>query len=175
MSVPESTRRLLAPAIFVLLVIASNVLTVLFGVVAIGPLAVTAGTFTAGLVLLARDAVDEAGGARWVLACILAGAAISAIGADPRIAVASAVAFTLSELLDLAVYRKIRTRWGFTAGSVTSNTAGAVLDSAVFLTLAGFPIAGLPGQVIVKVALSTAAVWVVKRALLRQSVDTVSA
>ena len=180
MSVPETTRRktwLYASAVvFVALVAASNLLTSRLGLVTVGPLVVAAGTFTAGLVLLARDVVHDYGRVPWVAGCIAVGAVISAVGANPRIAAASAAAFALSELLDLAVYVKIRERHGFTAGSITSNTAGAVADSILFLWLAGFPIwSALPGQVIVKVTLSTVAVLGVRRALLRDPVDSVSA
>src|SRR5262245_39877832 len=77
-----TARRASVGVTFVVLVALSNYLTDTFGMVSLGVLEVTAGTFTAGLVLLARDGVHELGGVRVVLGCILAGAVISAVWTD---------------------------------------------------------------------------------------------
>lgn len=70
--------------------------------------------------------------------------------AGPTLAVASAAAFTLSELADLLVYQPLRRR-GFLRAVLASNTVGAPLDTIVFLTLGGFPVwSALPGQLWVK-------------------------
>jgi len=136
-----------AAGAFVALVVASNWLTAQYGV--IGGF-VTAGTFTAGLVLAARDAVREHAGTLTALACITAGAAASMSMAGPRLAVASGAAFGLSELADTLVYEPLR-RKSRTWALVWSNVVGSVVDSALFLALAGFVLwPAVAGQVAVK-------------------------
>jgi len=145
--------RVAAALAFVACVVSANLLTAQYGLV-FG--VVTAGTFTAGLALLVRDWLDEAGGRWWVLAAIAVGAALSA-GLTPgwRLALASGVAFTLSELADWAVYRPLRER-GWVPAAVASNIAGAVVDSAVFLAIAGFPLwPGIATQSAIKGAVTT--------------------
>ena len=94
---------------FVATVVAANALTATFGLIPVGfGLTATAGTFAAGLTLLARDWVHHTAGRAAVLACIAAGALLSAGLAGPRLALASAAAFGLSELADLLVYQRLR-------------------------------------------------------------------
>jgi uncharacterized PurR-regulated membrane protein YhhQ (DUF165 family) len=154
--------RLYAPALSLALVacvVAANVATARLGFVDAGfGLIVSAGTFAAGLALAVRDALDRAGGLRWVLPTILAGVALSAVLASPVLAVASAAAFALSELADLAVWRGLRRRT--IGGAVAaSNAVGALVDTAVFLPLAGLPVtaAAFGGQVLVKAGYVTVA------------------
>lgn len=138
---------LAAAVAFVGLVVASNWLTAEFGLV--GGL-VTAGTFTAGLVLAARDAVRETAGIWASLACVAAGVGISAVMAGPVLALASGAAFAASELADAAVYEPLRRR-GRMRALTWSNAAGSVVDSVLFLVLAGFPLwPAVTGQVGVK-------------------------
>ena len=138
---------------------AANWLTTRYGLVPAGfGLMVTAGTYTAGLALAFRDVLHEAGGVHWVLATIAVGGVVSLDLADGRIALASAVAFTLAELLDLAVYAPLRRRqWHLAVAA--SNTTGAIVDTLAFLTIAGFPLTvGLVGgQILVKAVWVTAA------------------
>lgn len=151
-------------------VIAANWLTSRFGLVPVGfGMTATAGTVAAGWTLLARDWVHEVAGRRAVLACIAAGAVLSAVLAGPALAIASAVAFAVSELADLLVYQPLRRR-GLLRAVVASNAAGAPLDTIVFLSLAGFPVwSALPGQLWVKAwaTLVPVAAVLVARALLR--------
>jgi uncharacterized PurR-regulated membrane protein YhhQ (DUF165 family) len=142
-----------AAAAFIGLVVASNWLTAEYGLVA-G--IVTAGTFTAGLVLAARDAVRETAGLWASLACIAIGVALSAVMAGPALALASGVAFAVSELADTAVYEPLR-KQSRTRALAWSNAVGSVVDSLLFLTLAGFPIwPAIVGQVGVKWAVAVA-------------------
>jgi uncharacterized PurR-regulated membrane protein YhhQ (DUF165 family) len=134
----------------------ANWLTIHYGLIPAGfGLLVTAGTYAAGLALGLRDVLHEAGGIRWVLGAIAAGIAVSLLLGDGRIALASAAAFGLAELADLAVYAPLRRRQWHTA-VIASNAAGAVVDTLVFLTIAGFPLTAttIGGQLLVK------AVWV---------------
>lgn len=153
---------------FLLVVIATNAATAALGVVTWLGVAATAGTWLAGFALVARDAVHDSLGVRWVVGCILAGAVLSA-WFSPTLAIASGVAFLLSEAVDFAVYAPLRRR-GYMRAAIASNVAGSVVDSAVFLILAGFPLSLIWGQVGIKVATTTATILAAggTRALLRQ-------
>lgn len=127
-----------------------------------------AGVFWAGLGFGLRDALHEAGGKRWVLSCIAAGAALSwwlsdAVtipGGHVSIAVASGIAFALSELTDFAVYSPLRER-RWTLAVVLSNLAGAVVDSALFLWLAFGAIDAMGGQIVGKALMILPALLIV--------------
>lgn len=143
---------------FVAVVVAANALTAWLGVVDWLGITATAGTWLAGFAFVARDGLDDAAGRWWVLTAIGVGAVVSAVFA-PQLAVASCAAFIVSELADWAVYAPLRSRHR-TVAAVLSNTAGALVDSVVFLLAAGFPLALLPGQVVVKVGTTTAFIGV---------------
>lgn len=155
---------------FITTVVAANALTAHYGLIPVGlGLTATAGTAAAGMTLLARDWVHHSAGRTAVLSCIVVGAALSAAWAGPRLALASATAFGLSELADLLVYQRMR-RHGWAAAALASNTIGAPVDTMLFLALAGFPIwAALPGQLWVKAIATLVPVVLVTltRALLR--------
>lgn len=138
---------------FLAAVIAANWLTTNYGFVGVGfGYTATAGTFAAGFALALRDATQDTLG-RWPMFATLAvGAGVSYFVADPHIAVASAVAFAVSELLDWAVYTPIRRgsrlggkRWA--AGVAASGAVGAVVDTVVFLSIAFGWAAVLPAMV----------------------------
>ena len=141
-------------------IVAANALTAHFGLVTWLGLTATAGTWAAGFAFVARDTIQDAGGKRWVIAVILVGAALSAF-LSPRLALASGVAFLLSELADFTVYTPLRERHR-TGAAILSNTVGAIVDTVVFLSLAGFPLAGTATQVIVKVGVTTVFVFAVR-------------
>ncbi len=168
----------LAVAMFAAAVAAANALTARYGLIPVGlGLSATAGTYAAGLCLLARDWVHDTAGRTAVLAAIGAGGAASAVMAGPRLAVASAAAFVLSELADLAVYQPLRRR-GWVRAVIASNTVGAPVDTILFLALAGFPIwAAVPGQLLAKATATAIPVAVVLgvRALLRHRLRPTSA
>jgi uncharacterized PurR-regulated membrane protein YhhQ (DUF165 family) len=83
---------------------------------------------------------------------IVAAAALSYFVASPAIAIASAVAFGVAELLDFAVYTPLRAksrlgdlRW---SGAVfASGVVGALVDTVVFIGLA-FGTAAISGVLI---------------------------
>lgn len=131
-----------------------------FGFVDVGfSLMAPAGVFFAGLAFTFRDLTHEAVGRWWCIAAILIGAALSYILADVgRIALASAVAFTVSELLDLGVYEPLRRR-NWLAAVTASNAVGLVADSALFLWLAFSSFEGLAGLVLGKVYMTALAVY----------------
>jgi queuosine precursor transporter len=147
-------------AAFVGTVFAANWAIVQFGAVPVGfGLVAPAGVYFAGLAFTLRDLLHEFGG-RWaVFAAIAAGAASSALVAPPALVIASAVAFAVSELADMAVYSPLRRRRWYTAVAA-SNVVGLVVDSALFLWLAFGSLAFLPGQILGKAWMTLAAVAV---------------
>lgn len=91
------------------------------------------GVLLIGLALVLRDYVYEAFGRNTALIAILAGAALSMF--SPGLAIASAAAFLIAELSDMAVYSKLRQR-GLWLAVLASGIVGAFVDSAAFTYLA---------------------------------------
>jgi uncharacterized PurR-regulated membrane protein YhhQ (DUF165 family) len=159
---------------FVATVYGANWALARWGLVSVGfGLMAPAGVYFAGLAFGLRDALHEVGGSRLVLAAIGVGAALSYIiedavripGGHVSIAVASAVAFGLSELADLAVYSPLRER-NWPSAVAASNLVGAVVDSALFLWLAFGTVDHLAGQLVGKaymIALALPIVWFARR------------
>jgi hypothetical protein len=187
------TRALAAAAAFLATILAANWATTRYGMVPVGfGLAATAGTYFAGLSFVLRDSLqdtthpgtpprtlrDRLHAARWVLATIAAGAILSLVlaltiyradaahlppGVTPTaIALASGAAFLIAETADLAVYTPLRRR-GYIRAALASNVVGAVVDTLVFLWVAGFPIGpSFPGQLVGKLTITAVVVVVVK-------------
>ncbi|MYY03079.1 MULTISPECIES: VUT family protein [unclassified Streptomyces] len=133
-------------------VVAANVLTASNGLWPVGfGLMATAGTVLAGASFVLRDAVQEVGGRQLALVALAVGCAVSALMATPTLAVASAAAFGLAELLDMIVYTKLREK-GWLRAAAVSNLVGAIVDTFVFLMAAGFPVTALAvsGQLVGK-------------------------
>ncbi|MDQ0770245.1 uncharacterized PurR-regulated membrane protein YhhQ (DUF165 family) [Pseudarthrobacter defluvii] len=136
-------------------ILTANYVTTHFGFIPVGfGLMATAGTYFAGLTFVLRDSLQDAFGKKWVLGLIVGGAGLSFLVADPFIAVASAVAFLLSEIADFAVYTPLRAR-GYIRAAVASNVVGSVIDTVVFLNIAGFPLEeAFAGQMLGKLMLT---------------------
>lgn len=126
---------MIALAGYVACIVGANATLAHFGLVSVGfGLMAPAGVLWAGLALTLRDLTQDALG-RWpVVGAIVAGAVISWLFA-PSFALASGVAFLVSELCDFAVYSPIRRR-SWIAAILLSNTVGLLIDSALFLWLA---------------------------------------
>ena len=118
------------------------------------------GVLMIGLALVLRDLVQRRLGLPWAFGAILAGTALSALLAPPALVIASAVAFLLSELVDLGVYTPLQKR-GLTLAVATSGAVGLVVDSLVFLWLAFGSLDFLAGQVIGKAWMVLAALPIV--------------
>ena len=92
-------------------------------------------TFLVGAVFVLRDFAQREVG-HWVLVPMIIGVGLSFIMADPFVAMASAVAFAISEGVDWIVYtrtdRPLRDR------ILISSSISVPVDSAAFLLLAGF-------------------------------------
>lgn len=136
---------------YLLSVVAANVASAHRTPLTVGGLSVPAGTLFAGTSLTARDLVHDALGARGVAVGMMVGAGACAVLASPQIAVASAVAFTASEVLDAVVYARLRRRTWLGAVGV-SNAVGLVVDSALFVPLAFGSMDAVPGQIVGKTA-----------------------
>jgi len=163
---------------YIAAIVAANWLTAHYGLIPVLPgLLVTAGTYSAGLALLLRDAVQDAAGRLAVLVAISVGGAVSWVMSTPALAVASVAAFLVSELSDMAVYAPLR-RKGWARAVLASNLVGSVLDTVVFLALAGFglTVAGVAGQLVGKVLWATllpiVMVKAVQRAVPRNPIHT---
>jgi uncharacterized PurR-regulated membrane protein YhhQ (DUF165 family) len=154
---------LLAIAAYVASIVLANVLTNYFGLVSIGfGLLVTAGTFAAGAALVLRDAVQVYGGRWYVLAAILGGACLSIVMSNPTIALASGIAFLVSEIVDWGVFTPVRKR-SMALAVVLSSVVSAPVDTVLFLWLAGFGVSwsAVIGQFIVKTLLALVAAGII--------------
>lgn len=177
-------------AAFLGCILAANFVTSRYGTSPVGfGLTATAGTYFAGATFVLRDTVQDALGKRTVLALIVLGAllsyalAVTWFAADAKflppgvtpvsVAIASGVAFLASEAADFAVYTPMRRR-GYVRAAVASNVVGALVDTFLFLRIAGFDITSqvVAGQMVGKLAVTAAAVLTVvgARAVLRQPV-----
>ena len=104
------------------------------------------GVLWVGAALFLRDVVQDTLGRKWAVAGIVLGALLSWWVENPALAFASAAAFLLSELADFALYQPLRARGRHAAAVLVSGIGGGLVDSAVFLSLAGIPLAFLAGQ-----------------------------
>ncbi|MEU4229443.1 VUT family protein [Nonomuraea sp. NPDC026600] len=153
-------------AAYVAALVSANLLTDRFGMVAVGfGFMATAGTYMAGLTLLLRDVLQDAVDRRAAVCAVLVGAGLSALLASWSLALASMVAFAVSELADMGVYTLLRRR-GWTRAVIVSGLVGVAIDSVLFLYLAGFPVGpSLPGQLIGKAWLTVVPALVVSAVL----------
>lgn len=147
-------------ATYIALVVTANLMTTHLGLLRVAPWLdwrVTAGTYAAGLVIAVRNPLQEVAGRRWVLACIVTGAVLSFALGTGRIALASAATFLVAESLDMTVYTWLR-RHGWRRAAVAGIVVGAVADTLLFLSLAGFGLAWpiVAGQLLVKAAYAAA-------------------
>jgi uncharacterized PurR-regulated membrane protein YhhQ (DUF165 family) len=101
-----------------------------------------AGVFCIGAVLVLRDWLQQLKGLWWTMPIVYAaGLASWGIGdaagwtSLEKIAVASVIAFTVSETVEAVVFTPIR-YWNLTVGVALSATVGNALDSYLFLRLA---------------------------------------
>lgn len=153
-------------ATFLACILVANYVTTEYGMIPVGfGLVATAGTYLAGLTFVLRDSIQDTAGKYAVLGLIVLGAGLSYLVAAPFIALASGVAFLASETADLIVYTPLRER-GYVRAAIASNVVGALVDTVLFLWIAGFPIASaVAGQMVGKLTVTaiTVALVVVAR------------
>lgn len=126
-------------------------------------IAAPSGVYVVGLTLVIRDLLQHRITKSTMLGLIVAGAVLSAIF-SPAVAVASFLAFAVSEAVDYGVYSLTEPRYGQIAGVLCSNAVSIVVDSVIFLAVAFGSLAYVEGQVIGK-AWATLAALVVLLAL----------
>lgn len=114
------------------------------------------GVLWIGVALTLRDAVHETIGRRWAVLAVLLGSALSFAVSPPYVAMASSVAFGISELADTLVYARLRER-GLVWALVASNLVGLTLDSAAFLWLAFGSLDFIAGQLWAKAVITLVA------------------
>jgi uncharacterized PurR-regulated membrane protein YhhQ (DUF165 family) len=147
---------LVLAAVYVSLVILANWLaskyTVSVGFGYVAP----AGVFCIGGVLVLRDWIQQLRGLFWTMPLVYSAGLLSwAIGDAAgwtelqKVAVASVIAFTVSETAEAVVFTPLRNR-SLTLGVALSGTVGNALDSWLFLTLAFSSTAFFLGQFIGK-------------------------
>jgi uncharacterized PurR-regulated membrane protein YhhQ (DUF165 family) len=130
-------------ASFVGLVLLANWLASAYVIhVPLTPYLAPAGVFCIGGVLVLRDWMQQLGGLVATMTLVYAAGLLSWAVGDlagwtslEKIAVASVVAFTISETVEALVFTPIRNR-SLTLGVALSATIGNAVDSYVFLTLA---------------------------------------
>jgi uncharacterized PurR-regulated membrane protein YhhQ (DUF165 family) len=114
-----------------------------------------------GFVFVVRDFAQREAG-HYVLVAMAIGAALSYVMATPQVAVASALAFAISELVDWAVY-------SFTGKPLSqrilySSLLGTPVDSLVFLYLIGFfSVAGVLAMTLSKMIGALIVWWMIRR------------
>ncbi|WP_127144145.1 VUT family protein [Pelagibacterium montanilacus] len=99
----------------------------------------TWGAFTYPLAFLVNDLTNRHFGPRAARRVVLVGFAIavalSIVLASPRIAIASGAAFLLAQLLDTAIFDRLRVaRWW--KAPIVSSTLGSAIDTVLFFGLA---------------------------------------
>ena len=136
----------LAILAMVAVVTASNIL-VQFPVQAdLGPVhlgdILTWGAFTYPFAFLVSDLTNRYDGPRRARAVVLVGFAValclSAYLSTPRIAIASATAFLVGQLLDIAVFSRLRNRF-WLVPPLSASLIGSLIDTAIFFSLAFAP------------------------------------
>ncbi|PWE55040.1 hypothetical protein DEM27_16440 [Metarhizobium album] len=126
-----------------LVVVASNFLVqfpvsgMLFGI-ALGDL-LTWGAFTYPVAFLVTDLTNRQFGPsmarRVVLAGFVVGVALSFVTSMPRIAIASGSAYLLGQLLDIAVFNRLR-RQSWWRAPLVGSLIGSALDTVIFFSFA---------------------------------------
>lgn len=157
-------RAVLAAVTYVAVIVAANWLTDTFGLVTFLGITVTAGTYAAAAALIARDWVQVTAGRAAVVALIVVGAALSYLTSTPALALASGLAFLVSELVDTAVFTPLRKR-SLALAVIVSSLAAAPVDTVLFLNIAGFPVTRetVAAQVVVKTAMAGVVALVLAR------------
>jgi uncharacterized PurR-regulated membrane protein YhhQ (DUF165 family) len=107
------------------------------------------GVLMIGVSFVLRDLVQRRLGVSASVAAILIGAGLSGLFAPISLVTASATAFLISELVDLAVYTPLARRRMILA-VIASGLVALVVDSMIFLWLAFGSLDFLAGQVVGK-------------------------
>ena len=144
-------RLVAAIAAMVVVVTASNIL-VQFPVDAqLGPLnlqdLLTWGAFTYPFAFLVTDLTNRYDGANRARLVVVVGfivaLGLSAYLATPRIALASATAFLVGQLLDISVFSRLRASRNWVLPPLAGSLFGSLIDTLVFFSIAFAPVFGV--------------------------------
>lgn len=124
------------------------------------------GVYLAAVSFVARDIVQRLLGLRVGVAAIVAGALVSLLVSPAHIALASGATFLCSETCDFLIFTPLQS-WNFPSAVAISGVVGDLVDSTLFLVLAGISLSSAwPGQVVGKawvVLAGGAASWLLRR------------
>lgn len=119
------------------------------------------GTLVVGVTLVARDVVQRTAGRKWGLGVIVLAIPLVAL-LNVQLALASGAAFAISELGEMFVFTPLQNK-GLTRAVFVSVVFGAILDSVVFLSLAGIPLTvALPGLLLGKFEVALVSIPVIR-------------
>lgn len=150
----------LSLAVYVGVIVAANYAVNRFGIVSVGfGLLAPAAVYFVGVAFTARDVIQETLGRYAVVLAIIAGAVLSYFVSSGRLALASGVAFLVSETADWLVYTPLREK-DWLAAVTGSNIIGAAVDSLIFLWIAFHSLAFFWGQLVGKLWMTAAAIIV---------------
>lgn len=121
-----------------------------------------------------RDIAQISIGRLWAWAAIAIGVVLTFWLATPGLAVASGVAFAISESTDALIFTPLANRGRFLIAVTVSGYIAGFVDSAVFLRIAfhswqGWWQLGIAKAIVLMVA--TPFAWMARRALLRDKLD----
>jgi uncharacterized PurR-regulated membrane protein YhhQ (DUF165 family) len=140
-------RFMMAVLAMVVVVTASNILVQYPVQVDLGPIhlgdILTWGAFTYPFAFLVSDLSNRHDGPNQARMVVLVGflvaLALSFWLSTPRIAIASGSAFLIGQLLDIAVFQRLRNRY-WLVPPLSASLLGSLLDTAIFFTIAFAPI-----------------------------------
>jgi queuosine precursor transporter len=145
----SGSRRRTGPLValgYVATIVAANWATTRWPDLSVLALHIPGGSFAAGLAFTFRNLLQDTCGRAAVLVAIGSGTGLAWLIASPRIATASMLAFAASECIAFVVYTALRYRPQLVAVGA-ANTAGLLVDSALFVSLAFATWTALPGQI----------------------------
>ncbi|ORT58214.1 VUT family protein [Streptomyces sp. CB03238] len=136
-------------AAYIATIPAANLALQHYGTVSVGfGYTAPAAVFLVGPALVLRDLVQWALGRRAAIIALVFGVVLSFVAADPAVALASAVAFGISEAADMAVFSRLSPRW--VRAVLVGGVVGILIDSLLFLSIAFGSLDFLGGQIIGK-------------------------
>ena len=143
-------RLLAAVAAMVVVVTASNILVQYPVQANLGPVHLgdflTWGAFTYPFAFLVTDLTNRYDGAARARLVVVVGFVValglSVVLATPRIAIASATAFLIGQLLDISVFSRLRASRAWFLPPLAASLFGSLIDTLVFFTIAFAPALG---------------------------------
>jgi uncharacterized PurR-regulated membrane protein YhhQ (DUF165 family) len=151
--------------LYIAAIVLANILTTLIAPTNILGIIVPAGSWLIGATFILRDWVQMGYGRSAAYVSIMFALVISALvalhmGQGLMIVLASAISFVVSESADTEVYTRLR--MPVHARVLWSGIAGGILDSVLFIVIAGFPLQAIIGQLVIKVLMQAIGAYAIK-------------